>query len=155
MTGSNRVKYMWGGQIWYKIYHNITHEWYMSIPPSLVHIGIWTLLCLYWHKYHYYHTGSDHMVFVLLVDKIWKQESIHWTYTKDTFVQVQWIWGELTSTEKTETNAGIYLQQRSKFRLSVRPGQPKQSPGTQKYWFSCPMDNHRSKGKTHLCTGIF
>ena len=34
-------------------------------------------------------------------------------------------------------------KQRSKFWLSVRPGQPKNSPGNQKYRCGCPTDNHK------------
>ena len=44
--------------------------------------------------------------------------------------------------------------QRSKFRLSVRPGQLKKSPDNQKYWCSCPTDNHKSVAKGHLYTCI-
>ncbi len=33
--------------------------------------------------------------------------------------------------------------QPSKFWLSVRPGQPKTLPDNQKYWCSCPTDNHK------------
>ncbi len=34
------------------------------------------------------------------------------------------------------------LSRSSKSRLSVRPGQPKMLPDNQKYWCSCPTDNH-------------
>ena len=37
----------------------------------------------------------------------------------------------------------ICSYQRSKIRLSVRPGQPKMSPDNQKYWCGCPTDNHK------------
>ncbi len=36
----------------------------------------------------------------------------------------------------------IALEQRSKFWLSVRPGQLKKSPDNQKYWCGCPTDNY-------------
>ncbi len=45
-------------------------------------------------------------------------------------------------------NLGVYfdhhmtMNQRSKIRLSVSPGQPKKSPDNQKYWCGCPTDNH-------------
>ncbi len=34
-------------------------------------------------------------------------------------------------------------EQRSKFWLSVRLGQPKKSPYNQKFWRGCPTDNHK------------
>ena len=34
--------------------------------------------------------------------------------------------------------------QRTKFCLSVRPRQPQKSSDNQKYWCSCPTDNHKA-----------
>ena len=58
--------------------------------------------------------------------------------------------GEILSIQRSNN---IY-DQRSKFRLSVRQGQPKELPDNQKYWCSCPTDNHKSVAKIHLYTCI-
>ncbi len=45
--------------------------------------------------------------------------------------------------------------QRSKFWLSVRPGQPKKSPDNQKYWCRCPTDNRSQDSPLYVYIYIF